>query len=246
MTGLYLHSTLLCILLLDSPAKLNECETRPLFVVYQLLEAARDTQDRGLHLGDITLRHLFIDDALYLSLLPSITDSLIRPEFSRPCRREKVNEFSRKNGVSDTLMLTLDSSMCQGEGGNHAVVNISSSQQAEGSVDALGAPSPGGKKGGSSSDCSPLLSDTISDESANFCHNCHSYKGLVGYQKLLSSDEAFDILKKVSTEKMCFLYFLNTVCIQYLVYFVVYMVLYVQCNLLTPMFPFLSEFFKNH
>lgn len=171
-------------------------------MVYQLLEAARDTQDRGLHLGDITLRHLFIDDALYLSLLPSITDSLIRPEFSRPCRTEKVNEFSRKNGVSDTLMLTLDSSMCQGEGGNHAVVNVSSNQQAEGNVDALGAPSPGGKKGGSSSDCSPLLSDTISDESANFYHNCHSYKGLVGYQKLLSSDEAFDILKKVSANSV--------------------------------------------
>ncbi|KAK3878610.1 hypothetical protein Pcinc_016771 [Petrolisthes cinctipes] len=179
-----------------SPAKLNECETRPLFVVYQLLEAARDTHDRGLHMGDITLRHLFIDDALYLSLLPSIPDSLIRPEFSRPCRREKVHEFSRKDGVSDTLMLTLDSSMCQGESGNHAEVNVTSCQQAEASVDALNAPSPGGKKGGSSSDCSPLLSDTISDESANFYQNCHSFKGLVGYQKLLSSDEAFDILKK--------------------------------------------------
>lgn len=53
---------------------------RPLFVLYQLLEAARDTHDRGLHLGDITLSHLFVDDALYLNLLPCISDSLIKPD----------------------------------------------------------------------------------------------------------------------------------------------------------------------
>lgn len=53
---------------------------RPLFVLYQLLEAARDTHDRGLHLGDITLSHLFVDDALYLNLLPCIADSLMKPD----------------------------------------------------------------------------------------------------------------------------------------------------------------------
>lgn len=66
--------------LLHSPAKLSGSEVRPLFVLYQLLEAARDTHDRGLHLGDVTLSHLFVDDALYLSLLPCIPDSLIKPE----------------------------------------------------------------------------------------------------------------------------------------------------------------------
>lgn len=49
-------------------------------MLYQLLEAARDTHDRGLHLGDITLSHLFVDDALYLNLLPCISDTLIRPD----------------------------------------------------------------------------------------------------------------------------------------------------------------------
>lgn len=63
-----------------SPAKLSGSEVRPLFVLYQLLEAARDTHDRGLQLGDITLSHLFVDDALYLNLLPCISDSLMKPD----------------------------------------------------------------------------------------------------------------------------------------------------------------------
>lgn len=67
-------------IVIHSPVKLSGSEVRPLFVLYQLLEAARDTHDRGLHLGDITLSHLFVDDALYLSLLPCISDSLIKPE----------------------------------------------------------------------------------------------------------------------------------------------------------------------
>lgn len=73
-----------------SPAKLSGSEVRPLFVLYQLLEAARDTHDRGLHLGDVTLSHLFVDDALYLSLLPCIPDSLIEPE-SQPSQTKDVN-----------------------------------------------------------------------------------------------------------------------------------------------------------
>lgn len=59
-------------------------------MLYQLLEAARDTHDRGLHLGDVTLSHLFVDDALYLSLLPCIPDSLIEPE-SQPSQTKDVN-----------------------------------------------------------------------------------------------------------------------------------------------------------
>ncbi|XP_045135367.1 WD repeat-containing protein 81-like isoform X3 [Portunus trituberculatus] len=73
-----------------SPAKLIGSEVRPLFVLYQLLEAARDTHDRGLHLGDVTLSHLFVDDALYLSLLPCIPDTLIEPE-SQPSQTKDVN-----------------------------------------------------------------------------------------------------------------------------------------------------------
>ena len=65
---------------------------RPLFVLYQLLEAARDTHNRGLHLGDVTLSHLFVDDALYLSLLPCIPDSLIEAESLHAQTKEVNND----------------------------------------------------------------------------------------------------------------------------------------------------------
>ncbi|KAG0720026.1 WD repeat-containing protein 81 [Chionoecetes opilio] len=87
---------------MTNPAKLRGSEVQSLFVLYQLLEAARDTHDRGLHLGDVTLSHLYVDDALYLSLLPCIPDSLIEPESLHSQAKYLSNEGIWLNGDAIT------------------------------------------------------------------------------------------------------------------------------------------------
>ena len=40
----------------------------------------RNTHDRGLHLGDITLHHLLLDKSLFLTVLPQVKDNLLTPQ----------------------------------------------------------------------------------------------------------------------------------------------------------------------
>lgn len=123
---------------------------RPLFVLYQLLEAARDTHDRGLHLGDITLSHLFVDDALYLNLLPCISDSLIKPD-------PLLTQMKDVNAEGSWLL---------GEGAVSPEA-VSDSEQ-------------------------PLLACPGSKNS------CGTHSRLPDYEALLTSEDAYNVLKQVS------------------------------------------------
>ncbi|KAG7171126.1 WD repeat-containing protein 81-like, partial [Homarus americanus] len=195
-----------------SPAKLNGSEARPLFVLYQILEAARDTHDRGLHLGDFTLSHLFIDDSLYLSFLPRIQDNLIHPDSLQPLPvpREKAgNEVllevdSRGEKSYRKISLPLDASQCmvdrefehtfdnQDHGEEN---NIASQSKLTGSVLMNSLLTITRKSDVCGSDCT--VKDVVSEESKNLSEANQFDTRVLEYQRLLSSEEAFDVLKQV-------------------------------------------------
>ncbi|XP_042218295.1 WD repeat-containing protein 81-like [Homarus americanus] len=197
-----------------SPAKLNGSEARPLFVLYQILEAARDTHDRGLHLGDFTLSHLFIDDSLYLSFLPRIQDNLIHPDSLQPLPvpREKAgNEVllevdSRGEKSYRKISLPLDASQCmvdrefehtfdnQDHGEEN---NIASQSKLTGSVLMNSLLTITRKSDVCGSDCT--VKDVVSEESKNLSEANQFDTRVLEYQRLLSSEEAFDVLKQVDS-----------------------------------------------
>uniref|UniRef100_A0A2S2QUA6 Putative inactive serine/threonine-protein kinase lvsG n=1 Tax=Sipha flava TaxID=143950 RepID=A0A2S2QUA6_9HEMI len=59
-----------------SPTLLKSSHARPLFVLYQLLNAMQYTHDQGLVLGDITLSDIIVSPELWIRILPRITDNI--------------------------------------------------------------------------------------------------------------------------------------------------------------------------
>uniref|UniRef100_A0A2H8TDC8 WD repeat-containing protein 81 n=1 Tax=Melanaphis sacchari TaxID=742174 RepID=A0A2H8TDC8_9HEMI len=60
-----------------SPALLKSNYARPLFVLYQILNAMQNTHDQGLVLGDITLSDIIVSPELWIRVLPKITDNIL-------------------------------------------------------------------------------------------------------------------------------------------------------------------------
>ncbi|XP_050432817.1 WD repeat-containing protein 81 [Adelges cooleyi] len=60
-----------------SPALIKACHARPLFVVYQILNAMQNTHDRGLILGDITFSDIIVSPELWIRILPRIADNIL-------------------------------------------------------------------------------------------------------------------------------------------------------------------------
>jgi WD repeat-containing protein 81 len=65
-----------------SPAVLNSARSRKLFLIYQLLQLLRDSHDRGVIIGDVSLHDLFISSSLWLQVLPKIESNLISADQS--------------------------------------------------------------------------------------------------------------------------------------------------------------------
>ncbi|CAL4227957.1 unnamed protein product, partial [Meganyctiphanes norvegica] len=65
----------------------------------QILEAARDTHDRGLHLGDVSTQHIFLDNSLFLSLTPNVTQSLLQPTDNRNTEEMGIDDQKNKHQV---------------------------------------------------------------------------------------------------------------------------------------------------
>ncbi|ROT72932.1 putative WD repeat-containing protein 81 [Penaeus vannamei] len=215
------HSVHQCVSF--SPAKLSGLEAGALFILYQILEVARDTHDRGLHLGDITLHQLYIDNALYLRLLPSIPDNLIQPESSQPSHLPKNKSLSeseqhpdstigekRQSHSSDSTIgekrqsHSSDSTRSTGDFEADSVRTNSPEQNSERSKipqDSRGDLAkrksllPVSKKSEMNQTAQPKASVIEGSENRNSANQADSR--LLEYQKLISSEDAFEALRQV-------------------------------------------------
>ncbi|XP_022916649.1 WD repeat-containing protein 81 isoform X2 [Onthophagus taurus] len=59
-----------------SPAILEKCYTKPLFIIYQLLNCLKSLHDRSLTIGDITLSDIYLNDDLWLMIFPQLKSNL--------------------------------------------------------------------------------------------------------------------------------------------------------------------------
>ncbi|XP_063223458.1 WD repeat-containing protein 81 [Bacillus rossius redtenbacheri] len=73
-----------------SPALLASANTRPLFLMYQLLQAMRDLHDRGTILGDITLGDVLLRGDLWIQIMPHLEDN-IHDEPRPECRERRAD-----------------------------------------------------------------------------------------------------------------------------------------------------------
>ncbi|XP_044759214.1 WD repeat-containing protein 81 [Coccinella septempunctata] len=59
-----------------SPAILEKCFTKPLFIIYQLLQVLKGLHDRSLTVGNISLNDIYITEDLWIYVIPDITSNL--------------------------------------------------------------------------------------------------------------------------------------------------------------------------
>lgn len=59
-----------------SPAILDKCYSKPLFVIYQLIQLLKSLHDRSLTLGDITLNDIYLTEDLWVYVFPQIHSNI--------------------------------------------------------------------------------------------------------------------------------------------------------------------------
>lgn len=59
-----------------SPAILEKCYTKPLFIVYQLLQTLKSLHDRSITLGDVTLSDIYVNDDLWIQIFPQLSSNV--------------------------------------------------------------------------------------------------------------------------------------------------------------------------
>ncbi|XP_030764603.1 WD repeat-containing protein 81 [Sitophilus oryzae] len=59
-----------------SPAILDKCYSKPLFIIYQLINLLKSLHDRSLTLGDITLNDIYFSEDLWIYVFPQITSNI--------------------------------------------------------------------------------------------------------------------------------------------------------------------------
>ncbi|XP_044253256.1 WD repeat-containing protein 81 isoform X2 [Tribolium madens] len=88
-----------------SPAILNKCYAKPLFIIYQLLQTLKSMHDRSLTLGDISLNDIYLTEDMWIYIIPSIHSNIYVQETKNDTKRH-VNIYDcRKNGHKFDLNL---------------------------------------------------------------------------------------------------------------------------------------------
>ncbi|XP_060522170.1 WD repeat-containing protein 81 [Cylas formicarius] len=59
-----------------SPAILDKCWTKPLFIIYQLLQLLKSFHDRSLTLGDISLNDIYLTENLWIHIFPQVSSNI--------------------------------------------------------------------------------------------------------------------------------------------------------------------------
>lgn len=74
-----------------SPAILDNSHTKPLFIIYQLLQTLLTLHDRSLTIGDITLNDIYLTDNLWVHVLPRLNSNLHVQEVSQSAEKTAHN-----------------------------------------------------------------------------------------------------------------------------------------------------------
>lgn len=95
------HSLQDCIMF--SPAILENCYSKPLFIIYQLLQLLLTMHDRSLTIGDITLNDIYLTDNLWIQVMPRLNSNLhIQPLNNTETTQANLNYDCRLLGhISD-------------------------------------------------------------------------------------------------------------------------------------------------
>ncbi|KAL3274404.1 hypothetical protein HHI36_015797 [Cryptolaemus montrouzieri] len=80
------------------PAILEKCYTKPLFIIYQLLQAFRSLHDRSLTMGNISLCDIYLTENLWLYIIPQITSNLHIQNVETDLIKEENHHDCLKNG----------------------------------------------------------------------------------------------------------------------------------------------------
>ena len=80
------HSVHQCLSL--SPSLLSSNSVKPMFLLFQMLHAVKEMQDRSLFVEGVTWQHFFINESLNLKVLPALASSLIPLEPVQATKQE--------------------------------------------------------------------------------------------------------------------------------------------------------------
>ncbi|XP_046448529.1 WD repeat-containing protein 81-like isoform X2 [Daphnia pulex] len=80
------HSVHQCLSL--SPSLLSSNSVKPMFLLFQMLHAVKEMQDRSLFVEGVSWQHFFINESLSLKVLPALASSLIPLEPVQPTKQE--------------------------------------------------------------------------------------------------------------------------------------------------------------
>lgn len=81
-----------------SPAILDKCFTKPLFIVYQLLNLLRSLHDRSLTLGDINLSDIYLNEDMWVYIFPNIQSNIYIQEVPKNEKKKIAVQDCRKFG----------------------------------------------------------------------------------------------------------------------------------------------------